>query len=77
MCSPAGGVDHQQPHTEDEIYYVIEGRARITVGNETAPVGTGSVVFVGAGEPHRFHDIEAELHLLVVFGPAEGRCASR
>jgi mannose-6-phosphate isomerase-like protein (cupin superfamily) len=69
---PAGGVDRQQPHTEDEIYYVLEGRARISVGDEEAAVGPGDAVFVGAGVPHRFHDIEAELRLLVVFGPAEG-----
>jgi mannose-6-phosphate isomerase-like protein (cupin superfamily) len=69
---PAGGVDRQSPHTEDEIYYVLEGRARISVGAEVAPVATGDVIFVGAGVPHRFHDIEAELRLLVVFGPAEG-----
>jgi mannose-6-phosphate isomerase-like protein (cupin superfamily) len=69
---PAGGVDRQQPHTEDEIYYVIAGRARVAVGDDDAEVGAGSVVFVGAGVPHRFHDIAAELRLLVVFGPAEG-----
>lgn len=69
---PAGGVDLQQPHTEDEIYYVIDGRARITVGDEVRDVRRGSVVFVGADVPHRFHDIVAELTLLVIFGPAEG-----
>ena len=69
---PAGGIDHQGPHTEDEIYYVLAGRARITVGHETADIRPGTVVFVGAGVPHRFHDIAQELRLLVVFGPAEG-----
>ena len=68
----AGGVDGQSPHTEDEIYYVIGGRARIQVGEEDQPVEPGSVVFVAAGVPHRFHDISEELQLLVVFGPAEG-----
>jgi hypothetical protein len=33
----------------------------------------GSVVFVPAGEEHRFVDITEELTLLVVFGPAYGR----
>ena len=31
----------------------------------------GSVVFVGADVEHRFHDIEEQLVVLVVFGPAE------
>lgn len=67
----AGGVDRQQPHTEDEIYYVVSGTGRITVDAEEAQVGPGSIVCVGAGVPHRFHDIAEELRLLVVFGPAE------
>ena len=68
---PAGGTDPQQPHTEDEVYHVAAGRGRITVGDEDRAVQAGSVVFVGADVPHRFHDIEEELVVLVVFGPAE------
>jgi mannose-6-phosphate isomerase-like protein (cupin superfamily) len=68
---PAGGTDPQGPHTEDEVYHVVLGRATITVGDEEQPVGPGSVVFVGADVPHRFHDIEEELVVLVIFGPAE------
>jgi mannose-6-phosphate isomerase-like protein (cupin superfamily) len=74
---PAGGVDRQQPHTEDEIYLVLAGRAQVTVGSDTAAVAEGSVVFVGAGVPHRFHDIAVELRLFVVFGPAEGSRAAK
>lgn len=69
---PAGGLDPQTPHTEDEAYCVIAGRATITVGDEERPVTAGSVVFVGAGVVRRFHDIEEDLSLLVAFGPAEG-----
>jgi quercetin dioxygenase-like cupin family protein len=67
----AGGTDPQGPHTEDEVYQVIRGRATITVGDEKREVRQGSVVFVGADVPHRFHDIEEELVVLVIFGPAE------
>lgn len=69
---PAGGTDPQGPHTEDEVYYVISGRATITVGEEERAVGPGSVVFVAAGLVHRFHDIREALVVLVAFGPAEG-----
>ena len=68
---PAGGDDPQGPHTEDEVYHVVSGRARITVGDEEHAVQGGSTVFVGADVEHRFHDIEDELVVLVVFGPAE------
>jgi mannose-6-phosphate isomerase-like protein (cupin superfamily) len=68
----AGAVDRQQPHTEDEIYVVLAGRASFTAGAETRDVGAGDTLFVPAHEAHRFHDIAEELRLLVVFGPAEG-----
>ncbi len=68
---PAGAADPQAPHTEDEVYHVISGRATIRVGDEDRAVQAGSVVFVGADVEHRFHDIEEELVVLVVFGPAE------
>jgi mannose-6-phosphate isomerase-like protein (cupin superfamily) len=68
---PAGGTDPQGPHTEDEVYHVVAGRARITVGDDDRPVQAGSVVFVGADEAHRFHSIDEELVVIVFFGPAE------
>ena len=69
---PAGGTDPQSPHTEDEVYHVVRGRATIAVEEERRPVGPGSVVFVAAGVPHRFVDIVEDLSILVFFGPAEG-----
>ena len=67
----AGATDPQSPHAEDELYHVVSGRARITVGAETRDVFPGSLVFVAARVPHRFHDITERLEVLVVFGPAE------
>lgn len=69
---PAGGTDPQRPHGEDEVYHVVEGRSRMTVGDEELDVGPGSVIYVEAGLPHRFHDIDDELRILVFFAPAEG-----
>jgi len=68
---PAGGVDPQEPHTEDEVYYVVSGRGSIQVDTESRPVEAGSVVFVGAKVDHRFHSITENLVLLVLFAPAE------
>src|SRR5947208_1530177 len=67
---PAGGADDQSPHTEDEIYVVTAGRARLVTDSGSADVGPGDPVFVPAGEAHRFVDITEDLALLVVFGPA-------
>jgi mannose-6-phosphate isomerase-like protein (cupin superfamily) len=68
----AGQPDLQQPHGEDEVYYVVSGAAQVTVGDESRDVRPGSVVFVAAHVPHRFHDITEDLTLFVAFGPAEG-----
>ncbi len=69
---PAGDIDPQQPHTEDEVYYVVSGRAMIQVAGEDRPVQAGTVVFVEAGVEHRFHSIEEDLTVLVVFAPPRG-----
>jgi quercetin dioxygenase-like cupin family protein len=68
---PAGGKDRQKPHREDEIYYVLRGRARFEAGSEDREVSAGSVIFVAAEVGHRFYDITEELAVLVLFAPAE------
>ena len=68
---PEGAVDTQQPHTEDEVYYVVSGRGAISVAGEDRPVGPGSVVFVGAKVEHHFHSITEDMTILVVFAPAQ------
>jgi mannose-6-phosphate isomerase-like protein (cupin superfamily) len=67
-----GAVDTQQPHGEEEIYYVISGRARFSAGENDTAIEPGDLLFVPAREPHRFHDIQEDLELLVFFAPAEG-----
>jgi mannose-6-phosphate isomerase-like protein (cupin superfamily) len=67
----AGQSDPQKPHAQDEVYLVVSGRAAITVGEETTTVARGSVVFVPAGTPHRFHHISEDLRVMVVFSPPE------
>ena len=68
---PANGTDTQSPHTEDEVYYVVSGRAKIKVADEDRTVQAGSVVYVAKNVEHRFHSIEEELTVLVFFAPAE------
>jgi mannose-6-phosphate isomerase-like protein (cupin superfamily) len=68
---PAGQPDPQQPHTEDEVYYVVEGRGQIRVADEDREIQAGSIVYVAAGVAHRFHSITQDLQILVFFAPAE------
>jgi mannose-6-phosphate isomerase-like protein (cupin superfamily) len=67
----AGAEDLQRPHHEDEIYYVVRGRARFHAGDEDREVSAGSVLFVAAEVEHHFYDIQEELAALVFFAPAE------
>jgi mannose-6-phosphate isomerase-like protein (cupin superfamily) len=68
---PAGSTDLQKPHKEDEMYYVVRGRASMKVGLEDRTISAGSVIFVAATVEHRFYDIQEELVVLVFFAPAE------
>ncbi len=67
---PEGGVDHQEPHRRDELYYVLSGTAALEVEGERRAVGPGSVIYVRAHTAHRFVDIEEELRVLVIFSAA-------
>ena len=68
----AGQNDGQRPHTEDEVYYVVQGRAQFRASAETQTVGPGTVIFVERSVEHRFFEIAEDLTLLVFFAPAEG-----
>jgi mannose-6-phosphate isomerase-like protein (cupin superfamily) len=69
VLSP-GAWDHQSPHEEDEVYFVVSGRATFQAGAETRAVGPGTVIYVAARQEHQFTDIVEELHVLVFFATA-------
>ena len=73
---PVGAIDTQQPHTEDEVYYVVQGRGMVQVASENRAIEPGTTIFVPARVAHRFHTITEELVLLVFFAPAEGSRAA-
>ena len=68
---PTGSVDSQKPHSEDEVYYIVRGYGQIRVGDKDQAVEAGTLVYVPAYVPHRFHTITEELAILVLFAPAE------
>lgn len=67
----AGSHDPQQPHSEDEVYYVVSGKAMICIGDKDQAVQAGSIIFVAAQVVHYFHTISEDLSILVFFAPAE------
>jgi quercetin dioxygenase-like cupin family protein len=68
----AGEADPQQPHTEDEVYYVVSGKGSFRAGAEKQAVAPGSLIFVERSAEHRFYDITEDLTVLVFFAPPEG-----
>jgi mannose-6-phosphate isomerase-like protein (cupin superfamily) len=58
--------DTQQPHADDEVYVVLEGRGTLEVGDQVFRVSQGDALFVEAGAEHRFMGYES-LCLLVTF----------
>ncbi len=71
------GIDLQQPHTQDEVYVVIQGEGRFLCGDTGYDFGPGDVLFVPAGVEHRFEDFSDDLAVWVVFyGPEGGESAT-
>ncbi len=71
----AGAKDMQGPHDEDEVYFVVQGRARLRVGDQDRAVEAGSIFYVRATSEHSFFEIEEDMTLLVFFasgGPSRG-----
>ena len=68
---PAGTDIPQDPHTEDDVYYVVSGSGKIAIDGSDHPVSTGAVVYVLAKVPHHFHSVTEDLEVLVFFSPAE------
>jgi mannose-6-phosphate isomerase-like protein (cupin superfamily) len=65
---PAGSREMQSAHEEDELYLVLEGRARLRVEDEEHVVEKGSMMYVRTACDHAFFDIEEDLTVLAFFG---------
>ena len=63
----AGSKDMQAPHDEDEVYFVLDGKARMRLKNEEREVKPGMLLYVGASMEHSFFEIEEDMLLLVFF----------
>lgn len=67
------GVDLQQPHTQDELYFVHSGNAQILINEQRFDAAAGDAFFVAAGVTHRFENFSSDFVTWVVFyGPQGG-----
>jgi mannose-6-phosphate isomerase-like protein (cupin superfamily) len=67
----AGKTDLQSPHKQDEVYYVLSGKAKLEVTGKRVDAVPGAILYVEANAPHMFVEIEEDLEALVFFAPAE------
>jgi mannose-6-phosphate isomerase-like protein (cupin superfamily) len=68
--------DPQQPHSRDELYVVVSGRAVFQHDGRRTTVGPGDCLFVAAGVEHRFESFDDDFGAWVFFyGPEGGEAA--
>lgn len=61
---------HRLEHT-DEIYYILSGRGRVSVGDETCEIGPGDTAWIPAGVLQRIQNVSPDpLTFLCACGPA-------
>jgi mannose-6-phosphate isomerase-like protein (cupin superfamily) len=71
ILPPGHAVTPHHHRQIEEIYYIIEGRGVMTVGDEQQDVAAGDAVYVPRGQRHTLCNTGAEpIKLLLVCGPA-------
>lgn len=69
-------LDPQEPHEQDELYFIQTGHGYFVLGDERRPFEPGEALFVPAGVVHRFEDFSEDFAAWVVFyGPDGGETA--
>ncbi|MFT7185269.1 MAG: mannose-6-phosphate isomerase-like protein (cupin superfamily) [Pseudohongiellaceae bacterium] len=65
-------VDHQQPHTRDEVYVIASGSGYFVKGDSRQTFTKGEVLFVPAGVVHKFEAFSDDFSTWVFFYGPEG-----
>ena len=67
------GQDPQQPHAQDELYFIQCGQGDFVQGDTRQRFQAGDAFFVPAGQVHRFEHFSDDFVTWVVFwGPSGG-----
>jgi mannose-6-phosphate isomerase-like protein (cupin superfamily) len=65
------GKDLQQPHTQDELYFIHSGTGELIINGQRFDAAAGDAFFVAAGVEHRFENFSEDFVTWVVFyGPS-------
>ena len=60
-------TDPQQPHTRDEVYFVISGSGFFVRAGQRQPFGPGEVLYVPARVVHRFDEFTDDFATWAIF----------
>jgi mannose-6-phosphate isomerase-like protein (cupin superfamily) len=67
------GTDLQQPHAQDELYFIHTGTGQLVINGQRFDANAGDAFFVAAGVEHRFENFSQDFVTWVVFyGPQGG-----
>ena len=66
------GIDPQNPHTRDEVYFVASGSGDYLCGETRQTFGPSDLLFAAAGVTHRFENFSDDLAVWVLFYGPEG-----
>jgi mannose-6-phosphate isomerase-like protein (cupin superfamily) len=66
-----GETDAQEPHSADEVYFVIEGTGHIEIEDKMKPINRADFIFVPANLHHRFVVGNKDLIVLYFFGSSQ------
>ena len=67
------GEDLQEPHTQDELYFIHSGRGELVINRQRFDCAVGDALFVAAGAAHCFENFSDDFVTWVVFyGPQGG-----
>ena len=60
-------TDPQQPHTRDEVYFVISGRGTFVMQDQRLEFGPGEVIYAPARVPHHFEQFSDDFATWAIF----------
>lgn len=66
------GEDLQQPHAQDELYFIQGGTGELVINGQRFDAAAGDAFFVAAGVAHRFENFSDDFVTWVVFYGKEG-----
>lgn len=71
VLPPGAAVGRHHHLLTEEVYYILRGAGRMTVGEEARDVSTGDAIFIPRGHTHTLENTGAEpMTILLVCGPA-------